>query len=355
MAYNVKFLKGTAAQYSALASKDANTFYFTSDDSKLYLGTIELSTPEGVAAAIALVNNATKGNEALYSAIQTLNGDVTTDGSVAKAIDTKAKAILGNDADLTKLTTTAKTIIAAINELDAEISDLTSDSKVSLETAETATAGYLKTYELYQGKDKNKTLVGRIDIPKDLVVTSGEIVNDPEGQPAGKYIKLTIANQEAPVYINVKDLVDVYTEEKNATQVQIAISDANVVSATIVAKSIGTTELTDSAVTTAKINDSAVTTAKIADENVTKEKLASGVQTSLDKADSALQESDITETTSEDDKGKIAVGTKKVAVNGLGTAAFTNASAYDAAGSAATAQSNAEAYTDTALTWGTLA
>ena len=30
MAYNVKFLKGTAAQYAAIA-KDANTFYYVDD------------------------------------------------------------------------------------------------------------------------------------------------------------------------------------------------------------------------------------------------------------------------------------------------------------------------------------
>ena len=46
-----------------------------------------------------------------------------------------------------------------------------------------------------------------IDIPKDLVVTKGEIVK--EG--ADTFIQLTIANQVAPVKINVKDLVDVYT------------------------------------------------------------------------------------------------------------------------------------------------
>nr|DAJ12353.1 MAG TPA: hypothetical protein [Bacteriophage sp.] len=54
-----------------------------------------------------------------------------------------------------------------------------------------------------------------IDIPKDLVVTKGEIVK--EG--ADTFIQLTIANQIAPVKINVKDLVDVYTAEKNAAKV----------------------------------------------------------------------------------------------------------------------------------------
>ena len=35
MAYDVNFLKGTAAQYAALVTKDAGTFYYTTDDSKV--------------------------------------------------------------------------------------------------------------------------------------------------------------------------------------------------------------------------------------------------------------------------------------------------------------------------------
>ena len=71
----------------------------------------------------------------------------------------------------------------------------------------------------------------------------------------------------------------------NATQIQLAIdSSTREISATIVAGSVGTAELADGA----------VVTAKIADGNVTKAKLAKAVQDSLDKADSALQEADVT-------------------------------------------------------------
>lgn len=49
--------------------------------------------------------------------------------------------------------------------------------------------------------------------------------------------------------------------------------------------------------------------------------------------------------------GTIAVDGTDVAVTGLGSAAFTEAYAYDAAGAAETAESNAKAYTDAALTW----
>lgn len=53
--------------------------------------------------------------------------------------------------------------------------------------------------------------------------------------------------------------------------------------------------------------------------------------------------------------GTIAVDGEDVAVKGLGSAAYTASTAYDAAGSASTAENNAKAYVDTALTWGTIA
>lgn len=69
-----------------------------------------------------------------------------------------------------------------------------------------------------------------INIPKDLFVKSGEIVDNPAGQPAGKYIKLTLQNQDEPIYINVADLVDAYTAGNGIT-----ISATNEVSAKVVA------------------------------------------------------------------------------------------------------------------------
>ena len=94
--------------------------------------------------------------------------------------------------------------------------------------------------------------VGIIDIPKDLVVSSGSVVagtwagNSFTESASGKdqAIKLVIANQTTPIYINVAKLVDIYTAKKNATQVQLAIDSAtNEISASIVAGSITSTEL----------------------------------------------------------------------------------------------------------------
>ena len=93
---------------------------------------------------------------------------------------------------------------------------------VTLNTNETATPGYLKTYEIFQGGNS----IGKIDIPKDLVVTSGQVI-EKEG---AKYLSLKIANQDAPVDIAVADLAHVYTQGNG-----IEISSGDVVSAKVVA------------------------------------------------------------------------------------------------------------------------
>lgn len=395
MAYNVKFLKGTAAQYAALASKDANTFYFLTDTDKVYLGTIELSgsSTDSKVGDLANLNTTAKNN-----VVAAINEVLANEGALS-SLTTTAKNTLAaaiNEIDdhtdtnttaigtLSSLETTAKTnLVAAINELKGIADDIQTDMIVTLNVASTPTTGYLKTYEIYQGGSSAGDLVGKIDIPKDMVIQSGRVVVNPTGQPAGTYIELTLANADSTkIYINVEDLVDVYTVAASATQVQLAIDSSNVISATLVDGGVSTAKLANSAVTTAKIADSNVTTAKIADENVTKGKLASGVQASLDKADSAIQ--GIATGTANGQIRYTVDGTTYTAVSvyGLKSAAYTESNAYDPAGSAAAvlgtssdtktditvygtrkyaeseaddAEAAAKAYTDTALTWGSIA
>ena len=114
--------------------------------------------------------------------------------------------------------------------------------------------------------------IGRIDLAKELVVTSGSVgeVSEADAPYSGavvgdKYIELVIANQEEHIFIPAKDLVDIYTPAAGATEVQVAISGTNEISATLV------------------------------DGGVAKAKLATDVQESLGKADSAVQPADLTD------------------------------------------------------------
>lgn len=105
----------------------------------------------------------------------------------------------------------------------------------------TATSGYLASYQL----QKDNVGIGDvINIPKDYLVKSAEVktstgTGDASGLPAGtKYIDFTINTYDSAtgsgttshIYLNVEDLVDVYTAGNG-----IDISDANVVSAKVVA------------------------------------------------------------------------------------------------------------------------
>lgn len=184
---------------------------------------------------------------------------------------------------LDNLETTAKgDLVNAINEVRNAVSAGGTAAAITMtEKTSELGEGVAKAYVLKQGENT----VGTINIPKDMVVQSGEVVVNPEGQDAGTYIKLTLANATNDIiYVNVGTLVDIYKAKANAAQVQLAIdSSTREISATIVAGSITSTELADNA----------VVTAKMADGNVTKTKLSTEVQASLDKADAAYTQEQV--------------------------------------------------------------
>ena len=263
------------------------------------------------------VSGATNGDLAALDS----NGNLTDAGAALSTLETKAHAgTIPSGA-------TATTIVGYAEEIASDEADA-AQSAAEANSAITISQNGL-VYSIYQGGSTAQDLIGTINIPADMVVTAGVVETyDAQHLPtgvteAGTYIKLTVANAtNDKIYIKVTDLVDVYTAAQSAAQVQLAIDQNKVISASIVAGSIGTTELAAGAVTTAKLDADAVTNAKLADDavqtenivdanvtaaklatdsvttakivdgNVTLAKLASGVQTSLGKADTALQPGD---------------------------------------------------------------
>lgn len=159
---------------------------------------------------------------------------------------------------------------------------------------------------------KDGEVVGAsINIPKDMVVKSGEVATNPDATHTGTFIVLTLANAtEDKIYINVADLIEYVTSgSKTGDMVVIDVSADHKVTATIT------------------------------DGTVTKAKLAVDVQTSLGKADSAVQAADIIEGT---ENGTISVKGTDVAVHGLKDAAYaTVQSLNDYADNAATTAAGA--------------
>lgn len=219
---------------------------------------------------------AAKKDQAIADALKA-GQDAQTAANAAQADVDAVELDLGN---VDSLSTENKTVVGAINEVLAAVGTGGTAAVVTM-TADTTTDGMAKSYTIKQGT----TTVGVIDIPKDMVVESGSVVVNPEGQAEGTYIKLVLANAtNDELYINVGTLVDIYKAQASAAQVQLAIdSSTREISASIVAGSITSTELAANS----------VITEKIADGNVTKAKLSSAVQASLDKAEAAATAADL--------------------------------------------------------------
>lgn len=102
-------------------------------------------------------------------------------------------------------------------------------------------------YTLSQGG----TEIGKINIPKDMVVQSGSVVTGTwnsntfteSASGKGKAIKLVIANSSDIVYINVADLVDAYTAEETDT-INLSITNNNIITAIVKEGSIKLIHLT---------------------------------------------------------------------------------------------------------------
>ena len=258
---------------------------------------------------------------------------------------------------------------------------------------------YAAVYHLT--KDNVNTGVA-INIPKDKVVKSGTVEryttgNLPTGvAEAGTYLVLVLENVADPLYIKTTDLIDVFTGDKDSkgsgeniySTIQVNVNDKNEITASILNGGVHTAELADRAVTSAKIalngvttdniasnainarniasgavstdkiadnavtadkiNDGEIGANKLADGAVTKVKLHQEIKDSLSKADSAIQSVTL-EGGTNNGTLKLTVNetaTDNIAVTGLGTAAYKEASAFDAAGAAAAVLGNAD--TDTA-------
>lgn len=197
--------------------------------------------------------------------------------------------------NLENLTTKDKaTIVAAINSLKTE-------STVTVEKKQTAEEGFAATYII---KQNEKQVGSSINIPKDFLVKSGTVktvttINQPVngykvGQKYLDFVVNTASNdgQESHIYILVEDLVDVYTGS-TGDQIAVLVGNDNTISASL----------------TKTVNDS------------------------LEKANSALQKTNIKEGTA---NGTISVSGVNINVHGLGSAAYTESSAYDKANAAYT-------------------
>ena len=285
-------------------------------------------------------------------AIEVLNGSATTAGSVAKAVADAKAEVIGTDADAKEANTVygAKAFAtneatSKVNALDTQlkavaksgaatdVSIVDADNKITATTVEGAlvelagkietneTAGkvtvtkgssedYAAVYTIAQGG----TTVGTINLPKDMVVESGTVVTlsetDTTGHTAGTYIKLVLANaNNDEVWIPVDSLIE-YVTGGVTTEITVSVDETTHVA-------------------TATLNNGSIVISK----------LDAGVQASLGKADTAVQSLTVLGKALDQNTTTLTVDEAKTAL-GLGSAAYENKTAFDAAGAAGAAKAS---------------
>ena len=176
---------------------------------------IGAATTAAVATAQAAAEAAQSSADVKVASVgATANGGIEIGGTkTSPTVGIKLDPTSGNAATLG-----AAGLMVTIPEVTVPVYDIVKD---------TDSGEYAAIYHLT--KDGVNTGAA-INIPKDLFVKEGKVVDNPTGQPAGKYIELTLQNQANPIYINVADLVDAYTPGNGIT-----ISATNEVSAKVVA------------------------------------------------------------------------------------------------------------------------
>lgn len=278
----VSFQKGLQSVFDRMLQTgtgiDPGTFYITLDEEgnveNFYLGKLKLNNYQDILDELAKIEI----------------GDLS--------------ALKKEIGDINELKTSVKdNLVGAINEV-FDIFSTANDITIS---EDTSNPEYAKVYTVSQGERE----VGTINIPKDMVVESGEVVTNPTEELKGTYIALTIANKKGDViYIDVRDLANEYTAEQNAKEIQLVINSEKVISATIKSKSITLDKLSDDVV-------------------------------------SEIADSITLEPGTED--GTVKFNGVDVSVTGLGSAAYKDSNAFDLAGSSSAALSSAKQYTDEQL------
>ena len=248
-------------------------------------------------------------------ALESLVGSTAVSTQISNAIEAAKEALVatvtaGDNSITVAGTATNPTVAVKISKDSGNALSVVDDglkvtvpasTDYTVQVTESSPEGYAKAYTITQASTGLNTT---INIPKDMVVQSGTVETDPEEQEPGTYLVLTLANATSDkIYINVGSLIEYVTSgSEEGDQIFITISPDHKVTATL------------------------------ATGSVTKEQLVSTVQTTLNKADSALQSGDIATGSA---NGTIAVKGSDVTVTGLKSAAFSESTAFENAGAAA--------------------
>lgn len=397
MAYNVNFLKGTLEAYRQLATKDVNTFYYV-DGKDLYLGETKLTNAEDLNEAInristnetdiatlkarvdSLAGGGTGGgssNEELTTAVNMLEARVgSVEGNLQKEID-RATAAEG------QLSTNLESLISRVNDLsttvesnktstDTQLGDLTTritEAESTINKHDAAINSVMAKASANEGKilglegsvqeldEILDTLVGAdtdksvraiaIEVLVEQLLADGNTENFETLQQLAAWLadhpeeaaEMNLAIQQNSAAISsIQDSVNKHTT--NIEELQERINSLSADDGGLLSQA---KEYTDSQF---QIVNDALNSYKSM-TNKTLDSLREDVN--LNKDAIALINNPST--------GILAQAQVKINefASTLGTAAYKNVEDFDAAGSAAAALTQANEYTDRALSWGIIA
>lgn len=181
MAYNVKFLQGSAASYAGLVAKDTNTFYYV-DGKDLYLGNIKLSNGADLDAAIVRIAANEQDIVNIKKQLETLTGtNLTALQEKINKHDTELKRLESAKAD--KATTLAgygigdaytKTEVEGlVNAVDAKAVKNAEDIAAETLRAQGIEAGLREDVNALD--ELSASNAGRLDVLEGEATTEGSV------------------------------------------------------------------------------------------------------------------------------------------------------------------------------------
>lgn len=370
---------GTQAAYEALATKDASVLYFT-DAGKLYKGSVDItnstrvvsSKPTNPIAGLTYVISNGNGTSVetwdgsawhviSYPIATTINASSTdTEVATAKAVYTAINNVTGNVGDLNDLETVEKgTIVGAINEVNTIANDNATAIGVA-STEETPGSGIIKDIEDLNAEIDALGTAAHSDV---AVVPIGSEAEAEDALPTvaqvSAYVKAEVADLEGAMHFmgavtptEGQSDEDAMNAWYTAASKKPAKGDVFVI--TTNTKEYVVSDVTGNVATYKEIGAEGLYVLKTTtiagvdlQDNITKSEMLSalnvadgaqvnvleGVQvngTALQITDKVVNVTVVTGT----ENGTIKVNGTDVAVKGLGSAAYTDATAYDEAGKA---------------------
>jgi len=227
----------TTATAEQIAAFDADTLYFINGTRQLYKGSVLYDGGAAAAAADLATLRAQIGTlpvDAEYEDLidyidkQIAAGDTAVAGQVT-TLDNSLAAVAksGTAADVAVVDAGGKYDATNVETVLAEIAEKLGDGVDSSVVTVAKTVGgasddFVTKYTFSQGGTPITN--GEITIAKDMVATSGELVNEDGSGNPGTFIRMTIANG-TPFYIPVADLIEYNTFTDTAADGEIVVTD----------------------------------------------------------------------------------------------------------------------------------